>query len=91
MASTQGSAPHPGPASTSRQPLSGPDAEAFRAPLAAILGNAQYLKRVFLNGRPLPPDEYLAALARIERSVWALEGHLRVLEYDHHRSDLNHE
>lgn len=54
--------------------------EAIRAPLATILGHAQYLKRSFLNGRPVSPDEYLSVLSTIERSVWAIEGQLRVLE-----------
>lgn len=61
------------------QPMTG-RTEALRAPLAVILGHTQHLARSFLAGQPVPPDDYLSALATIERAVWALEGHLRVLE-----------
>lgn len=62
--------------------------DALRTPLSAILGQSQLLKRRFLQGQPLPPDDYLAALSVIERSVWAIEGHLRVLQdSDHHAPD----
>lgn len=84
MASTQGSGQQPDLEDASHQRTSALRTEALRAPLATILGHTQYLKRAYLNARPVSPDEYLAALATIERSVWALEGHLRVLENDRH-------
>jgi hypothetical protein len=73
------------PASNTSPPLHGPRPAALRAPLATILGHTQYLKRCFLSGRQVPPDDYLAAFSAIERSVWALEGHLRVLENEYRR------
>jgi len=52
----------------------------LRTPLTGILGAAQLLERRILRGDPVAPDDYLAALASIKRSVWALEGQLRALE-----------
>jgi signal transduction histidine kinase len=54
--------------------------DALRTPLAVILGEAQVLQRRVLRGELLPPDDVLAALSTIQRSVWAIEGRLRVLQ-----------
>lgn len=84
MASTQDPRQADRETAPSLQPL-GPRTEAIRAPLATILGHTQYLRRHFLGGRPVSGDSYLSALSSIERAVWALEGHLRVLENERRR------
>jgi hypothetical protein len=61
-------------------PRSTPALDALRGPLTGILGAAQLLQRRLLRGESLPLDDTLAALAGIQRSVWALEGQLRALE-----------
>lgn len=79
MTSTQDSARSTA-GTTTHQPAPALRTEALRDPLSAILGHTQYLKRSFLKGKPVSPGDYLWALSTIERSVWALEGHLRVAE-----------
>ena len=54
--------------------------DALRTPLTMILGQAQLLQRRLRSGHPLPQDELLDTIAAIQRSAWALEGHLRRIE-----------
>lgn len=73
-----------GPASGAdpRYQVSGVTLDAMRSPLAAILGRAQILERRLLQDVALVPEDALAALAAIERSVWELERQLRSLQQE---------
>jgi hypothetical protein len=53
---------------------------ALRTPLAAVLSDVQMMRQNILSGAPLPREEHVAVLTRIERTLWALDGQLRVLQ-----------
>ncbi len=55
----------------------------LRSPLAVISGRAQLLQRRIQRGQILSPDDYLEALASIDRAARALEAQLRVLQDGH--------
>ena len=65
-----------------RAPESHAALDALRDPLAAILGRAQMLERRILQGEAIAPDDHLATLAHIQRSVWDLEHKLRAIQSD---------
>jgi signal transduction histidine kinase len=71
----------PGP----RYQVTGAALDRLRNPLTTILGRSQLLERHILQGTPLSPDDYLATLSAIERSVRALEGQLRALQDETNR------
>jgi signal transduction histidine kinase len=68
-----------------RYQVTGAALDRLRNPLTTILGRAQLLERHIRQGTPLSPDDYLATLSDIERSVRALEGQLWALQDERNR------
>lgn len=77
-----------GSGANSHYRVSGTALDALRNPLTAILVRSQMLERRILQGGPAPsPDDSLAALSAIGRSVRELERQLYILQQDPYRHD----